>query len=64
MTRKRINIYKDNCHCGDIIIVLNPTESNKELIKATVCAKYTDFVMVTNGNYKWCVNWVDVMQNN
>ena len=64
MTRAQVNTYKDKYHIGDKITVTNPAEAGKELFEVKIYSKFSDFVMVTNGKYKWCVDWIEVMKAN
>ena len=55
---------RDRCHCGDTVESDNPAEPGSEIKEAWIQMKYPKFAVLTNGKYRWCKNWIDLMKHN
>lgn len=64
MEIKDIILFRNRFRCGDIIIVENPAEAGHELTKASIVQIYPKYAIVSNGKYKWCQHWIDLIRMN
>lgn len=67
ISKKKLKAIKDNIHVGEEISVPKYTNTGSNYgmsvksKKATVVSKYDSYVLVTNGKYKWSVNYIDLI---
>ena len=63
MITARTLIYANNCfRKGQILQVYNPKGTEKkELETVKIVEKYPYFILVSNGRYKWAVNYQDIL---
>lgn len=64
MTINQIKKYIKKYHCGDTINVNNPASPDKVLERVNITQIFTNYVIVSNGKYNWCVDWIEVMKKN
>lgn len=62
--RDIIGIY-NNSIVGATIKCINPMAEDKtKVVEVEIIGKYPNFVRVSDGKTKWCVQWIDVLKLN
>lgn len=56
-----INRVKDLYHIDDYFYIINPF-ADGEVQKVYVEYKYSKFVIVNNGKYRWSIPWFDLWE--
>ena len=63
MTTRDIFYYRLNFGVGQIIRIPKILSSERSvMVDAEIVGIYPHFVLVTDGNYRWSVNWIDLIK--
>lgn len=64
MDKTKIVLYRNRFRVGDFVSTRKRFETGSELVKAQIFAIYPKYAIVTEGKYRWCVHWTDLMEEN